>query len=250
MNFKKTLLAAAVSVSTLLSSSSIYAHDRMDVAPSNSYYSRDDVISFTIKPTFYRVDGKPKGFDRKKNVDANNKEVNEKIGELFNNGYGIDFSAQYFFADNFATELSAGFGRFKAKKSALSSIHKNYGKGKFDPGKKAELYMVPATAMVQYHLAPYGGICPYLGAGINGLYQHAKSRAFKARSSVGFAAGAGVDLMMKDNSFFVVDFKYYTAKSKLVFKKSFLNDPNNQNDMRSNVKWNPMSFSIGFGMNF
>jgi outer membrane protein len=175
----------------------------------------------------------------------------EKPGDLVQNGYGFDTATTYFFTDNIATELSLGLGLLKTKSSALNKAAAAYGNGTGSPGKKNDIFFVPLAATLQYHIAPFGAIRPYIGAGYHGSYLYTRSKAIKVQPGHGAVLQAGIDFMAKDDTFITFDIRQYILKSKVTFKKGFL-FPNNAaaKDVSSKVDYNPLVISFGVGFKF
>ena len=179
----------------------------------------------------------------------------DKPGSLFEHGYGFDTSTTYFFTENIATELSLGASFFKIKSSALEKISVAFGNGKGAPGKNNNIIFVPLAATLQYHIAPFGAIRPYIGAGYHGSYLYTRSKTIKVRPGHGLVLQAGVDFLAKDNTLLTFDVRQYFLKSKVTFKKDFLSpnpavtDPAPKN-FDSNVTFNPLIVSVGIGFKF
>ena len=159
------------------------------------------------------------------------------------NGYGFDTAVTYFFTQNIATELSLGFGIIKVKSAALQSAANSFGDGTGDAGKKNEIYYIPASATVQYHVAPFGAIRPYIGGGYHGAFMHTRSKAIKVKTGHGPVLQAGIDFVSKDDTIFTFDVRQFFLKSKVTFKSGFLNAPS----VNSTVNWNPLVISAGVG---
>lgn len=172
----------------------------------------------------------------------------EKPGSIVENGYGFDTATTFFFTDNIATELSLGLSMLRVKNSALEKVGSSFGNEAKSPGKKNEIYFVPLAATLQYHVAPFGAIRPYVGAGYHGAYMYTRSKAIKVATGHGAVAQVGIDFISKDDNLFTFDIRQYFLKSKITFKKGFLfpNDPN-ASDISSKVNWNPLVVSVGFG---
>ena len=175
----------------------------------------------------------------------------EKPGDLVQNGFGFDTATTYFFTDNIATELSLGLGMLRTKASALNKASIAYGNGSGSTGKKNDIIWVPLAATLQYHIAPFGAIRPYIGGGYHGSYLYTRSKAIKVRPGHGAVLQAGVDFMAKDDTFITFDIRQYFLKSKMTFKKGFL-FPNNAaaSDVSSKVGYNPLVISLGVGFKF
>ena len=210
----------------------------------NTYYEDEGDLLFKIRGFYVHTDAKlTKLPEAKPNT--------SKPGAFAQNGFGVDTATTYFFTDHFATELSLGFGIVNVKKSALAGASKAYGSGAGDTGKKNEIYYVPASLIVQYHVAPYGAFRPYVGGGVNGTFMHTRSKAIKIANGFGPVLQVGMDFAFKDDTIFNIDVRKHFLKSKVTFKKGFL-DPNNPaaSDVKPTVKWDPIVVSAGFGFKF
>lgn len=167
------------------------------------------------------------------------------IGEFVKNGYGGDISTTIFFNNYFATELSLGFNVLRTKNSVLSNVSYNYGVGA-TPGKSKPLYMIPATITGQFHMAPFGGIRPYVGLGYHGSYMITQSSGIKIRNGNGFVGQIGLDFYAKDDTVINLDIKQYYLNPKIVYKPSLVGNQN----ITSRTKLNPLVVSIGIGFSF
>ena len=166
------------------------------------------------------------------------------ISNLVQNGFGIDASTSVFFNNYVALELAVGCDMLKVQKSNLSNIAYNYGNGAYS-GKTKALYMIPVTATGQYHIAPFGGIRPYIGAGYHVAYMISKSQ-FKAKHAAGPVIQAGVDFYAKDDTFITLDLKQYFLTSKIDYSSRLVG----KQTVSSDAKLNPLVLSIGIGFKF
>lgn len=111
------------------------------------------------------------------------------------------------------------------------------GDGTETGGKNNQIIIVPAAGTIQYHVAPFGAIRPYVGGGIHGTYMYTRSKAIKVSPGYGPVAQVGVDFISKDDTLFTFDIRKYFLKSNVTFRKSLLG-PNNPTigDIRSKVE--------------
>ena len=139
----------------------------------------------------------------------------------------------------------------RVKSSELAKARNAFGTGVANIGKKHEIYYVPAAATVQYHIAPFGAIRPYVGGGYSGSFMFSRSKAIKVDHGHGAVIQAGIDFVSKDDTMFTFDIKQFFTKSKVTLKKGFL-DPNNANaaNIGSTATWNPLVVSAGIGFKF
>lgn len=209
----------------------------------NNYYEDEGDLLFKLRGFYASVSSKPKSFsDAYKDT--------QKPGSLVSVSFGADAALTYFFADNIAAELSTGIGLMRVKNSALSTAASSFGDGTGTLGKNNNIYMVPVTATLQYHVAPFGAIRPYVGGGYHGTYMYTSSRALKTSSGHGPVAQLGVDFIAKDDTFFTIDVRQYFLKSNVTFKKDLLTGNQNGPDVSSKVSWNPLIVSVGVGFKF
>jgi len=208
-----------------------------------NYYEDEGDLLFKIRGFYLHTSSKPTNFPA--SVAAK-----EKPGALVQLGYGVDTATTYFFTDNIAAELSLGIGMMKVKSSALAKAA-SLGDGTGVAGKNNQIIIVPAAGAIQYHVAPFGAIRPYVGGGIHGTYMYTRSEAIKVATGYGPVVQIGVDFISKDDTLFTFDIRKYFLKSNVTFKKGFLG-PNNPavTDIRSKVDWSPLIISAGFGFRF
>jgi outer membrane protein len=169
----------------------------------------------------------------------------KSVGKLFEMGVGAELSASMFFTDNFATEIGSGLTIVRAKKSSINDVAYNY--NATDIAKKKDIYAIPSYATVQYHIAPYGAIRPYVGGGLHYTYLKARGDQYKVKSGAGLVAQAGVDFVFTDDTYLNLDIKYMTLKSKVNYNKGFVKT-DTEGPVSSNLKINPMYFGLGFGI--
>ncbi len=209
----------------------------------SNYYEDEGDLLFKLRGFYLTTSSKPKGFPASVST-------KEKPGSLVQHGYGIDTATTYFFTDNLAAELSLAIGMMKVKGSALSKAA-SLGDGTGNGGKNNQIIIVPAAGTIQYHVAPFGAIRPYVGGGIHGTYMYTRSKAIKVSTGYGPVVQIGVDFISKDDTLFTFDIRKYFLKSNVTFKKNLLG-PNNPaiSDIRSKVDWSPLVISAGFGFKF
>jgi outer membrane protein len=172
---------------------------------------------------------------------------NTKPKAFAQSGYGADAAVTYFFTKNIATELSLGLGVIRVKKAALANAAFSFGTGTGDAGKRNDIIHVPASATLQYHVAPFGAIRPYVGGGYHGSFMHTRSKAINTATGHGAVLQVGIDFISKDDTIFTFDVRQFFLKSKVKFKKDFLGAPG---DVNSTITWNPLVISAGIGYKF
>ena len=231
MDFTKKIIVLFATLFALNSTASEYK---------NSYYEDEGDLLFKIRGFYLNTSAK---LTKLPSSVANK----PKPKSFAQNGYGIDAATTYFFTDNIAAELSLGLGIIKAKSVALAGASSVFGNGGGNDGTKNEICYIPATATAQYHIAPFGALRPYVGGGINGTFMHTRSKAIKTANGFGPVIQVGIDFMFKDDTMLTFDVRQYFLKSKVTFKKGFLNSDSN---VGSTVVWNPIVISAGFGFKF
>jgi len=236
MKITKNLLLLAI---CLVTSSATFAQDKAKDYDAGYYENSGDLL-FKVFATYSKLNS-----DLKKLPEPTNSGVS-KPSELAKNGYGINASTTYFFAEHIAAELSTGVSQVKVKASTINNIYNAYKSRRAPaaPAKNKSVYSIPMIAMLQYHIAPYGGFRPYLGLGYHWNYFLTRSSAMKLSIGHGAVLQAGVDLFAKDDTFITIDVKKYLLKTKVAFLSSFLGT---SNDLKSQIQLNSTSVSLGIG---
>lgn len=169
----------------------------------------------------------------------------KKVGHFIENGYGGDVATTIFFSDNIASELSLGFDVLKTKYASIRDVGSNYGVNNKNLGKKKDVFMIPVTLTGQYHIAPFGGIRPYVGLGYHGAYMFSKCKLFDIKNGHGAVMQVGVDFVAKDDTMINFDIRQYFLNTKVAYKESFISPA-----VTSKVKINPLIISLGIGFKF
>ncbi len=139
-----------------------------------------------------------------------------------------ELDLEYFFLKNFSTELILAVTKHDVKSSN---------------DEVGSTWLLPPTLTVKYH--PFAGstISPYVGVGVNYTIPFNSNVKdvpdFKVDNSVGYAAQAGVDVKIKDNLYFNVDYKYVNADTKVKIAGT-----------KYKLDLNPNLFGIGVGYRF
>jgi outer membrane protein len=205
------------------------------------YYENEGNLLFKIRGFYASINAKNTNLPAPTNANP------QTIGSIIQNGIGLDAATSFFFTNNFAVEMSLGFIYNQVKSGALNNIFANYGNGVNKNTKKKNMYSIPASATLQYHIAPYGGIRPYVGAGFHGTYMSTQSKQFKIRNGYGAVAQAGVDFIGKDDTIINFDVRQFLLQSRVNYKSTYLNTTN---DVSSKIKLNPLLVSVGVGFKF
>lgn len=228
-NFIFTLI---LSSSSLTLANNIYSPD---------YYENEGPLWFKISGFYLNTNATQKDLPAPTNVNA------EKPGKFAESGYGVKASVNYFLTDYIAADLSIGVGSIRIKNSQLEKARSAYGSGNQDFGTNSNILHIPAAATLQYHIAPFGGIRPYVGAGYHASYMYSNSKALKVNNGHGAVVEAGIDFVSQDDKIFTFGITHYFLESKVKYKKEFLNTTS---DVGSKVKWNPTIVTFGMGFKF
>lgn len=162
------------------------------------------------------------------------------------NGFGGDTATTIFFNDRVAAELSLGVHVLNTKYSTINNISYNYN-GSEVLSKRKKIFSIPLTLTGQYHIAPFGAVRPYVGAGYHGAYIFTKSKEFKINNSHGAVLQLGVDFVAKDDTLINFDIRQYLMKAKVKYKGALVG---NSNNVSSTAKINPLIVSLGVGFKF
>lgn len=223
---------------SLAITSTVFASDLVSMSKKN-HYSEDTNTNLLLKIRgFYAVAN-----SKMHNLPAPTTVGASKPGKFIKQGNGFDTTMTIFITENIATELSLGLTVYKGKASMLLGVADAYGSGVNGIRKRNQIVMIPVTLSAQYHAAPYAGLRPYVGAGLNGTHMHTSSKALKVDSGFGPVLQAGVDFILKDDTLFTLDIRKYLLKTKVKFKKGFLAT----DGISSKANWNPLVISAGFG---
>ncbi|MFY8093547.1 MAG: OmpW/AlkL family protein [Niveispirillum sp.] len=149
----------------------------------------------------------------------------------------LDFS--YFFTDNIAAELILGTTHHSvvAKGSPLGAS--------VDLG---DVWLLPPTLTLQYHLNPKGKISPYVGAGVNYTIFYGDdpgaARGIDYDNSFGLAAQAGVDVELNDKWSLNFDVKKLWLNTDVKVNAGLASPVNAKVDI------DPWIFGVGVGYRF
>ncbi len=147
--------------------------------------------------------------------------------EITNNVTG-ELDLEYYFTKYISAELIAGVTR-----------HEILVNGDL----KGSTWLLPPSITVKYHPIPSATISPYIGGGIELTFPFSPKMSghpdFSVDQSVGWAAQAGVDILIKDNLYFNLDYKFLDADTKFRL-----------DGQKYRVDLNPHVFGIGVGYRF
>src|SRR5512136_678733 len=147
--------------------------------------------------------------------------------EITNNVTG-ELDLEYYFTKYVSAELIAGVTRHEIL---------------LNGGLAGSTWLLPPSITVKYHPIPSAKISPYIGGGIELTFPFSPKMTghpdFSVDQSVGWAAQTGVDIAIKDNLYFNLDYKFLNADTK------FRLDGN-----KYRVDLNPHVFGVGVGYRF
>ncbi|MES2215661.1 MAG: OmpW family outer membrane protein [Pseudomonadota bacterium] len=223
-------------------STSAFALDNAADDYDSGYYENEGRILFKGRICGITSHGKQKGLPAP--TSAAGRASPRANSYLIANGFGAEGATTLFFGDNIAAELGLGFNLYKVASPAVSAIAYNYGNGA-QPGKRKQIYAIPLTFTMQYHIAPFGAIRPYVGGGYGGSYLFSKAREFKVKSAHGAVGQVGVDLVMTTDITFNLDVKKYSLSPTISYKTNVVGT-----NLSPKVKIDPWVISVGMGMKF
>lgn len=178
------------------------------------------------------------------NADATSQEMGATGGALkLHSGFGFELDGTLMFSDRFGVELSAG-----ASVHRLCVIGGDW--GDIDAGK---LWLVPLTAIAQYHHPVYGPWDPYVGLGVTWsapffrLSQDASEAGVDQMEFEGgpaIAAQIGVNYQLDNRWYANLDLRYFgtTIDAQVRIEEGDL--PTVTLDAK------PLVVSLGFGYKF
>ena len=221
---------------------SCHGSDKDNDYYSNSYEERK--VNFKIKPGLVL----PRTSEQQElpSPSSTAARINTQIIlPLLQYGGGIEGAATVFFTEYFASELSFGLQVYQSKLAALKSIGYNYSDNP-TYGTLKEVYSFPATSTLQFHLAPLGGIRPYIGGGLVGLMNYTSSTDFDLSNTWGGALQVGVDFCFRDESILGLEVKYYVAADPAVRYEAIMLGT----ELTGKLRLNSTVISINFGVTF
>jgi outer membrane protein len=152
------------------------------------------------------------------------------------NNYIPELDLEYFFTRNISAEVIAGVTRHDIKLGNGAAAGLNN-------GIVGSTYLLPPSITIKYHPIAGAKVSPYIGAGIELTfpfnYEMNGVKDFKVYQSVGWAAQAGVDIKLKDNLYFNLDYKYLNVDTQARIA-----------GVKYDVDLNPHLFGVGVGYRF
>lgn len=149
----------------------------------------------------------------------------------------LDFT--YFFTDNIAAELILA-----TTPHDVDAVGSPLG-ASVDLG---DVWLLPPTLTLQYHLNPKGQVSPYVGAGVNYTIFYSEdpgaAQGIDYEDSFGWALQAGVDVGLTGNWFFNVDVKKVWLNTEATVRV------NATTTVRADVDIDPWIIGAGIGYRF
>ncbi len=150
----------------------------------------------------------------------------------------VDFS--YFLTDNLALELIAAVTPHDVTATGTAV-------GNVDLG---DVWLLPPTLTLQYHMMPKNHISPYVGVGVNythffndDLPSNGVATSIDYDDSVGFALQAGVDYFVTDNLFLNFDVKKVFINTDVTIQTGL-------GQVNADVDIDPWIVGVGVGYKF
>ncbi len=166
--------------------------------------------------------------------------------KIIKNGFGLEGASIIFFNDYLATELFMGLNVYKIDKVFIKNIAEYYSND-IGTSIKGSLYSIPLGLNLQYYIAPFGAIRPYVGGGyhVNFLFSTNKYFSKNMQNNYGYGGilQTGVDFVFKDDTTIGVDIKKYWLSSKMKYKSL-------ADNIKSKLQINPVIIALSFGYNF
>jgi len=165
-------------------------------------------------------------------------------GKLFSTAYGVEASVGVFFTDHIAAEFSTGLTLYKEKAVTIQNMINNYPVANSSYSKSKSIKAIPSALLVQYHIAPYGALRPYVGVGYHYTYM-LPGKAYKLDNASGLVLQAGVDFVLMDDTYITFDIKRYSLETKAKYSTSVLRAGGKS--VTSKLKLNPIVAALGIG---
>ena len=178
------------------------------------------------------------------NASATSEELGDTGGALkLHSGYGFELDATLMLSDRFGVELSVGAS---AHRFCVTG-------GDWGDVDACRVWLVPLTAIAQYHIPVYGEWDPYLGIGFSWVAPFYKVSSDLSDAGVerldleggaGVAAQLGVNYQMDHRWYVNLDFRYLGTSLDARVRTEEEDFPTVTLDT------NPLVVSLGFGYKF
>ena len=173
--------------------------------------------------------------------------TSEALGDTGNtlelqSGLGVEFDATLMFSDRFAVELSVG--------AAAPRVSLDTGADASDGGR---VWLVPLTAIAQYHHPVYGPWDPYVGLGVTWVLpfydvssdlKDAGVERLEFEGGPGPVAQIGTNYQMDNRWYLNIDLRYFGTSLDAQMRTGDGDLPTVTLDAK------PLVFSLGFGYKF
>jgi outer membrane protein len=148
--------------------------------------------------------------------------------------YVPELDITYFFTPNIALELILA-----------TTPHDVSGRGALSGADIGDVWLLPPTLTLQYHVTQFGAFKPYVGAGVNyTIFYNADAGQFDSidyDDAFGFALQAGFDYEVAEGWYFNVDVKKLWLETEWKI---------NGGAIRGDVTLDPWIFGVGIGYRF
>lgn len=210
-------------------------------AQASSSEGDDFVLKF--RGLFNQVNGKLQALPDQYTPAA--KATPQSIGKFASNGVGGEVALTMHLNERFAGEVASGVTVYKTKGSTSAALAKAYSTNT-QLSKKRDLFTIPTYLTLQYHVAPYGAIRPYIGGGYHYTYMYNKSNQYKVANAGGPVVQLGVNVVFQDDTYINLDVKQYFLKTKVKYNQGFIHSSNN-GQISPKMKLDPLSVGLGIG---
>ncbi len=210
----------------------------------NAQAENSQDIFLKFRGIFSAVKGEQSGLPQPYTTYSKSKDVSDRK-KLFSNSLGAEVSCGVFWNDFIATEITSGAHYYRQRATAIQNLQASYMNNAVLK-KARDMIAIPSSFALQYHIAPYGAIRPYVGGGVHYTFLMSRSSNYHIGNATGPLLQAGMDVVFKDDACLNFDIKSYYLKSKIKYNKSFIVNEEGQ-DIKSRIRLDPISIGIGFG---
>jgi outer membrane protein W len=160
-------------------------------------------------------------------------EEESKIGAFYKYNVGFKFHTKLFITDYISAEVFTGLGGMSINNDSLTEVVETIGsKNRTEEAKVKEfladknyLLKIPVGLSLQFHIAPFGGIRPYLTGG----YQYDYHMVFHDKFSVStigeLFVGGGIDFVFKDDMSIGIEAQKTFSKIIVQYSESLTGKP-------------------------
>ncbi|MDX1923745.1 MAG: OmpW family outer membrane protein [Rickettsiaceae bacterium] len=206
--------------------------------------SENMVLKF--RGIFNSINGKQSGLPAPYTNYSKENPHTKNVSKLFSTAVGGEASFEIFWNDFIAGEFTSGATNYRQKATIIRNVTTSYNNNPAKLPKARDMVAIPSSVAIQYHVAPYGAIRPYVGGGYHYTFMLSRTSNYKINNSSGPVLQMGVDLVFKDDTYLNLDVKRYMLKTKIKYNQSFATDAAG-NQIISSVKYDPIAIGVGFG---